>query len=185
MWGLIECLVSATLVGTGIRTCWLHTNGKCRLIMAQIIIRLFSSSQSYESQGHQMQWPFSLDCKLHSGHKWRGYCLVPTIWNFVELSQQFLKSSLHLTRNWHLTKAVPIQKLDQLLQMHPKIMDLIRIFKIWLIRVVEDFKVNLSADKTWDLVQKWKISTIERFFLKFWAAFRITSFWRIGPRYHA
>jgi hypothetical protein len=141
-----------------------HTNGKCRLIMAQIIIRLFSSSQSYESQGHQIQWPFSLDCKLHSGHKWRGHCLVPMIWNFVEFSHQFLKSSLHLTLNWHLTKTVPIQKLDQLdqfPQMQPKIMDLIRILKIWLSRVVEDFKVNLSADKTWDLVQKWKTSSIE------------------------
>lgn len=62
------------------------TNGKCRLIMAQIIIRLFRSSQSYESQGHQIQWPFSLDFKLHSGHKWRGYCLVPMIWNFVKFS---------------------------------------------------------------------------------------------------
>jgi hypothetical protein len=142
-----------------------HTNGKFRLIMAQIIIRLFSSSQSYESQGHQIQWSFSLDCKLHSGQKWRGNCLVPMIWNFVEFSHQFLKSSLQLTLEWHLTKTVPIQKLDQFPQMHPKIMDLIRILKIWLSRVVEDFKVNLSADKTWDLVQKWKISTTESLFL--------------------
>jgi hypothetical protein len=70
-----------------------------------------------------------------------GLLFSPNDLKFCEVfSHQFLKCSLHLTLNWHLTKTVPIQKLDQFPQMHPKIMDLIRILKIWLSRVVQDFK---------------------------------------------
>jgi hypothetical protein len=47
--------------------------------------------------------------------------------------------------------------------MCPKVMDFVKISKIQLNRVVHDFKLNPSIiKKNKDLIQKWKIPTIER-----------------------
>jgi hypothetical protein len=59
------------------------------------------------------------------------------------------------------------------------------ILKIELGKVVEDFNVNPSIifkEKNW--FKNEKSPPLNVYFLKFWATLRITSFWKIAPRYH-
>jgi hypothetical protein len=66
-------------------------------------------------------------------------------------------------------------------------MNFVKILKIQLGRVVENFKLNplnLNFLKK-DLFRNEKSPPLKVKFLKFWAAFRVTRFWKIASRYHA
>jgi hypothetical protein len=87
------------------------------------------------------------------------------LFQFVDISRSIfifnVKHGFCLTLNWHLTKIVPIQKLDQPSQMCSKVRKFVRIFKIQLHKDVEKFKSNPLVLKKWNLVYKWKIPIIE------------------------
>jgi hypothetical protein len=66
-------------------------------------------------------------------------------------------------------------------------MNFVKILKIQLGRVVENFKLNplnLSFFQK-DLFRNEKSPPFKIKFLKVWAAFRVTRFWKIASRYHA
>ncbi len=79
--------------------------------------------------------------------------------NCSEWKWHYLAISFELTLNSHLIKTVRIQKSNEPSQMCPKVINFVRILKIQFGRVVEDFKLNPLIFN--DLVQKWKIPTIE------------------------
>ncbi len=86
---------------------------------------------------------------------------------------------------WHLTKTLPTKRRDLQPHNHPKVVQNVKILKIWLSRVVGDFKLNgfvKNIEFGWEMANPhpWKSNSYE-----LWEAFKFDQFWRIWSIYHS